>query len=216
MKKLLLMGLTMFILLALAACNGNGGAYTTTSETQESDSTAAATTPATDTQPMFKNYYTFGDTLIITIGRDPEWEVIFFDGIVVTEQLSPARTPRDDASARTWQSYEITRGREVIAMPARVTNISGGNRPQGMSMSYIAYSPVRGGEGQEEAMTVTEFSAIRNRMIDSEASFPSVHVGGMEAGDYVYGYIFLIYEGDGDYWVRWPWQDLNVRIPVSR
>jgi len=85
-----------------------------------------------------------------------------------------------------------------------------------MSMSYIVYSPIRGGEGQEEAMTVTEFSAIRNTMIDSSDDWPSIHIGGMEDGDYVYGYIFLIYEGDGDYWFRWPWQDLNVRIPVSR
>jgi len=88
MKKILLMGLTVFILLALAACGGNDDADTTmpgtqgpegaTTDTAQGLQESHTTTPTGNAPMQFEDYYTFGDVLTINVGGGSRMGSCFF------------------------------------------------------------------------------------------------------------------------------------------
>ena len=221
MKKIMSAVLLILIPMAMTACGGS-------SDSQESDRQPPPiqnqqTQPPDTAQnvinevgealnqaqsggnPMLNvsgEYYTFGD--IITLWD--EWELVFIDNVIITE---PTFSLTSEANAR---DIEIANG-EIVKIPAVLTNVTEADRrPQALTDNYRVY----GSNG--EVQPRRELDVAMSLMRDPDLGrIPSIHVSA-NPGEVVEGYIFLIYVGDGDYWLHWPVHlvSIPVRLPVSR
>jgi len=218
MKKFMLVGLLVCALLVVAACRSNNdaedipptqrtqGQETQTSQPEDPPSQGQnETTSGTDTnvttQPTSGSYYTFGDTINLW----DEWEIIFFDNVIIT---TPSRPPFPDSSARSFEIYDAG----VVKVPAILTNISDAYIQQGLIREYSVYGP--GGDLQN----INDLRTLDGLMWDVEIGrIPGIHQS-PDAGESIEGYAFFINEGNGDYWMRWPDRlgGVQVRLPVSR
>jgi len=232
MRKFTTMAILAIALFAVAACGrGNNGNVAEDSTAQPQQTQLQDPQQPSDTQEQNQNettsanesttetamstsgtYYTFGDIINI---RD-ELEIVFLDGVIITEQLTPRVTPSDNAPQITWDNYERIKGREVVKIPVILTNVSELARPQNLEFVYFAYGP--SGERQEGDVGGPLF-AIAVSMADPITGYiyGDVH-DSVPTGESIEGYVFLIYDGNGDYWIHWPDRlgGMQVRLPISR
>jgi len=217
MKKFMLTGLLVCALLVVAACRSNNDIDDTPppqrtqgQETQPNqpeappsqESSEVASGNETNAPPLAPgSYYTFGDTINLW----DEWELIFFDNVVLTR---PTHFLWDGATEREQEIYDG----EIVKVPAILTNVSETNKPQGLMMDYTVY----GSNGQVQS--VRDIDTVSGLMFDINIGrIPGIHHSA-DAGEVIEGYVFLIYDGSGDYWIRWPDRlgGMQVRLPISR
>ena len=201
MKKFLLTTLMVGLLILLVACRRDEGVEATQNliaiENQENDILAGLS----PSQPI-EEYATFGET--ITLGH--RFELTFIDNVSIA---SPLRSPMDGDPMRTQELYDS--GIEIIIIPAILTNIDD-------SGHFLAVSEVSLITPNDQSQGHPEFSAAMTLMRESHTAFSSTIHRSIGAGETIEGYIFLIYDGDGDYLIRLPHRTLryDVRLPISR
>jgi len=218
MKKFMLTGLLVCALLFVTACRGDSdtqdtgaqtapqGQETQTSQPEDPPSQGQnETTSGTDTSiatpSTSGSYYTFGDTINLW----DEWEIVFVDNVTIANTTRP---PRANDSER----IQLLQEGEVVRIPTILTNITDINRPQGLPREYTVYGP------SGELQITDDLRSLSGLMFDPEIDrVPGIHQPA-DAGEVIEGYVFLIYDGNGDYWIHWPDRlgGMQVRIPVSR
>jgi len=219
MKKIMSAVLLVFVLLVITACGGNGNSAESNEQSPAVqiqqpedaqnviDEVAGALDQAQNNDNAVVSvpgeYYTFGDVINLW----DEWELVFLENVSISEPTSSLSV----GASNDERAVEISNG-EIIRIPAMLTNISGVDRPQGLMDNYS----VHGSNG--EVQPRRELDVAMSLMRDPDLGhIPSIHTSA-NAGDIIEGYIFLIYVGDGDYWIHWPAHlvSIPVRLPVSR
>ena len=225
MKKIMSAVVLVFVLLVITACGGNGELQendrqpvsTQNQQAQQDqnpdtaqnviDEIGAALDQAQGNNNAVANisgeYYTFGDTINLW----DEWELTFIDNITITQAL---RTPREGESEQVHRIY----AGEIVLFPATLTNISGENRPSGFLSNFNIDSPNGERQGFHLLMDVADLMWDHS---NPEYSFPDIN-SSLAANETLEGYVFAVYDGDGDYWIHWPAHlvSIPVRLPVSR
>jgi len=206
MKKFAAALFMLLILIALVACGGNNNNvenHHIMSEQEIQDLLASLESFQPDlstNQP--EEYATFGETL--TLGH--RFEITFLDNVTFS---SPLRSPVDGDIVRTREVYD--NNSEIVIIPAILTNIDDRGHILAVSeTSLITPSGARQGH--------PEFNAAGALMTESFGAFsPTIHRS-IAAGETIEGYIFIIYNGDGDYLISLPHRGdrYNVRLPISR
>jgi len=206
MKKFGVALLILSMLIALVACGGNNNNvenHHIMSEQEIQDLLASLESSEpymSANQP--EEYATFGETL--TLGH--RFEITFVDNVTISK---PRRSPLNVEPVRVHEVYESNS--EIIMIPVVLTNIAEiGHTLSASEVSIIAPNEARQGH--------TDFDAAMRLMgEDIDAILPTIHRS-IAAGETIEGYIFLVYDGDGDYLIRLPHRDnrYNVRLLISR
>ena len=204
MKKLLVMMLMVFVLFVLVACNGNDDMVETDDtlinqqEQSEGEASFIDDVASGDGSMTFGNYYTFGDTINLW----DRFELVLHDDVIITR---PLRTPFPDESEQVHQFYEGY----AIKVPSTLTNIEV-DGSQNFTLTYVVFGS-----------TGIRYSMYEHLDIGGLMWCPILEqIPGIThdvyAGETIEGYIFLVYDGDGDYWISWSAQDISIRLPISR
>jgi hypothetical protein len=217
MKRILLVSLLACVLLALTACRGDNGngiqnndtqpppqqvqqpeQTPPTSPDQTQDNSPSDTTVAPEARPASGSYYTFGDVINLW----DNWEITFFDDVIITR---PTRTPSTNEPERVHQFYDGY----VIKIPTSLTNI-GETGPDNFMVNYMVLSSTG------EVYAMHDHIAIGRLMLCPTLGRVPGITHDVDAGETIEGYFFMVFDGDGDYWIQWPGQGIDVKLPISR
>ena len=210
MKKFLFMVLVGFVLFALVACGGNGNtadtpdtqAPTTQNETPSSgDATSGHATEFPD------SYYTIGDV----INFWDYWELVFHEGARVVPHIPENLSRYDDRDDGIRERAQEIAEAGILLIPATITRTGApdqAGRRDGVAWFYQSYS-VFGPNGEvmdRHSIGSPDQSILWELTRDfSQEEAPTTEpyvFAELLPGESHRGYIFAIYDGDGDYIIQ--------------
>ena len=231
MKKLFVLLLMVFVLFALVACGGDNDADTPPAVEQNTPTPSSTPTTQDETpvaneaengevELLSEDYYTFGDVIVLMsqVGMDEyeeRFEIIIHDFVIVEPIYCV-----EEHIARFWGREGLADMlqdiREVVVFSVTITNICDSSTQHG---GVQIWGPT--GERQKNDLVMAR-GQICYLMTGPDTRHDSLHafhpVRRIQPGETFEGYIYAIYEGDGDYWVRMAvfGPGVYARLPVSR
>jgi len=226
MRRLLVIGLLVFAMFALTACGGNEDIVDTpTQGAQEPPTTQNEISPDSNTisghaREIPSSFYSVGDIIDLW----GSWELVVHEGARVVSPISESPAAfldmRDGVRERASEIEEAG----ILIIPATLTRTGApdqAGRHDGVAWLFTSLS-VYGPNGQ--VMDGHDIFSVDEQIIwgmrrDSEHEMDPPAAIGTELlpGESQQGYIFAIFDGDGDYLIRI--RDRNatyIVVPVSR